>query len=271
MPDQPCPRAPSDRRSIVERLRAAGCVFAEDEADVLVAHVDGIEAANAETLDRLVAERVSGVPLEHVVGWAAFCGERIVVEPGVFVPRPRTEFLVDCAAALVEPGDIVIELCCGSGAVATALHSRVGRLELHAADIDAAAVRCARRNLAPLGGHVYCGDLDAPLPAQLHGRVRLVVANAPYVPTDAISLLPHEARDHEPLVALDGGHDGLRIQQRVAAAAPSWLAQGGRLLIETSESQAEQTAALIEASGMTAEVMRSDDLDATVVIGQLLM
>ena len=93
------------------------------------------------------------------------------------------------------------------------------------------------------------------------------MVNAPYVPTDAIRLMPPEARDHEPAVALDGGPDGIGIHRRVAAEAPSWLSPGGHLLIETSERQAPQVAAIFTAHGLTARVARSDDLDSTVVIG----
>ena len=110
---------------------------------------------------------------------------------------------------------------------------------MHAADVDPAAVACARRNLPP----VYQGDLYAALPERLRGRVDLLVVNAPYVPTAAIATMPPEARDHEPRVALDGGADGLDVQRRVAADAPAWLRPGGALLIETGADQAPRTAA----------------------------
>ena len=122
-----------------------------------------------------------------------------------------------------------------------ALAAALDRVELYAVDIDPAAVRCARRNVAAAGGQVYEGDLYEPLPATLRGRVDVLVANAPYVPTEAVGLLPPEARIHEPRVALDGGADGLDVLRRVAAAAPLWLAPGGHLLVETSERQAPQT------------------------------
>jgi len=142
----------------------------------------------------------------------------------------------------------------------------VDRAELHAVDIDPAAVRCARRNVP---GHVYQGDLYQPLPASLSGRVGLVVANVPYVPTGEIGFLPPEARAHEPLVALDGGPDGLDVLRRVAAGAPAWLAAGGHLLIETSERQAAQAAAAFADSGLNSRVVSSADRSATVVIGRL--
>ncbi len=141
-------------------------------------------------LAALVDRRVAGLPLEQVLGWAEFCGLRVVVEPGVFVPRHRTEFLVRQAVALARPGAAVVDLCCGSGAVGLAVAVALGRATLHAVDVDPAAVRCARRNLDAVGGEVHEGDLDDPLPAGLRGRVDVLVANAPYVPTDAVGLLP---------------------------------------------------------------------------------
>lgn len=229
-------------------------------------------------LTAMVDQRAAGLPIEHVLGWAEFCGLRIAVDPAVFVPRRRTEFLARQAAAVARQAArsagqivarpvVVVDLCCGSGAVGAALAAAVDRVELHAVDIDTAAVRCARRNLAAAGGQVYQGDLCEPLPAALQGRVDVLVANAPYVPTSEIALLPPEARMHEPRVALDGGPDGLDIQRRVIAAAPLWLAPDGHLLVETSERQAPQTAEAVARSGLVPRVAGSDDLHATVVIG----
>ncbi|ETA03671.1 methylase of polypeptide chain release factor [Frankia casuarinae] len=252
------------RSVVVTRLRAAGCVFAEDEARLLVnaARTPGELAA-------MVRRRVAGLPLEHVLGWAEFHGLRIAVDPGVFVPRRRTEFLVDQAVERVAGRSrpvTVVDLCCGSGAMGVALVAALPGIEVHAADIEPAAVRCARRNLASAGGQVYDGDLYEPLPAVLRGHVDLLAANAPYVPTDAIELMPPEAREHEPRVALDGGADGLDVLRRVAAEAPRWLAPGGHLLVETGERQA---ASIVEASaqaGLIPTVASSADLNATVVI-----
>jgi release factor glutamine methyltransferase len=253
----PCPLS-----VIVTRLRASGCVFAEDEAQLLVS-----AARTPADLAAMVDRRVAGLPLEHVLGWAEFCGLRIAVDPGVFVPRRRTEFLVRQAAALARPRAVVVDLCCGSGAVGAALVAALDRVELYAVDIDPVAVRCARRNLAAAGAQVYEGDLYQPLPATLRDRVDVLVANAPYVPTEAIGLLPPEARIHEPRVALDGGVDGLDVQRRVAAAAPLWLAPGGHLLVETSERQAPQTVEIVACNGLIPRVASSGELNATVVIG----
>jgi release factor glutamine methyltransferase len=224
-------------------------------------------ARTSADLAAMVDRRVAGLPLEHVLGWAEFCGLRVAVDPGVFVPRRRTEFLVRQAAALARPGAVVVDLCCGSGAVGAALVAALGPIELYAVDIDPAAVRCARRNVAAAGGQVYEGDLYEPLPETLRGRVEVLVANAPYVPTEAIGLMPQEARLHEPRVALDGGADGLDVQRRVAGAARPWLAPGGHLLVETSERQAPKTVETFARNGLIPRVVSSDELGATVVIG----
>ncbi|MFI1971410.1 methylase [Streptomyces cinnamoneus] len=250
--------------ALVARLRAAGCVFAEDEADLIAS-----TAASPAEAEAMADRRAAGLPLEHVLGWAAFCGLRIAVDQGVFVPRRRTEFLAGHALALTRPGAVVLDLCCGTGALGAAVAAAVPAVELHAADIDPAAVRCARRNVPDHVGRVYEGDLYAPLPATLRGRVDVLVANGPYVPTEAIGLLPPEARDHEPLVALDGGADGLDVQRRVTAEAARWLAPGGALLVETSERQAQRTAELFTDHGLTPRIVTCDDLYATVVVGEL--
>jgi release factor glutamine methyltransferase len=248
---------------IVSRLRAAGCVFAEDEARLLMS-----TARTPAELDAMVGRRVAGLPLEQVLGWAEFCGLRVIVAPGVFVPRRRTEFLVRQAAALAHSGDVIVDLCCGAGAIGAALAAAVDGAEVHAADIDPAAVRCARRNLPGPRGHVYQGDLYEPLPAGLRGQVAVLAANVPYVPTGEIEFLPPEARAHEPRTALDGGADGLSVLRQVAAGALGWLAPGGYLLIETSERQAPQAEAAFAASGLATRVAISADLGATVVIGR---
>jgi release factor glutamine methyltransferase len=268
-----------DEALAVTRLRAAGCVFAEEEARLIAS-----AASTPGELDAMVERRVAGLPLEQVIGWAEFCGLRIAVEPGVFVPRLRTEFLVREAVRLIRedsglaeaapeppgssarPGAVVVDLCCGAGAIGAAIAAAVAGAEVHATDIDPVAVRCARRNVP---GFVYQGDLYAPLPSRLRGRVAILAANVPYVPTAEIAFLPPEARAHEPLTALDGGPDGLDVLRRVAAGAPGWLAPGGHLLIETSDRQAARAAAAFADSGLVPRVATSEDLDATVVIGTL--
>lgn len=246
----------------VGALRAAGCVFAEEEARLL------LDAARTPVdLAGLIRRRAAGLPLEVLLGWAEFCGVRVAVDPGVFVPRQRSAFLAEQAVARARPGAVVLDLCCGAGALGLAIATALGQLELHASDLDPAAVGCARRNLAPVGAQVYCGDLYRPLPATLGGRVEVLVVNAPYVPTDAIALMPPEARDHEPRLALDGGPDGLDIQRRVAAGAGPWLAPGGSVLIETGRPQAARTAEAVTSAGLDVRVLESAQWPCTVVVG----
>lgn len=254
---------------VVSALRSAGCVFAEEEAHLLLA-----EASGPAELAGYVQRRAEGVPLEHILGWAELAGLRVLVEPGVFVPRRRTGLLVNEALALLSDGHlprpVVVDLCCGSGAVGTVILHHLPWVELHAADIDPTAVRCARRNLGPAGGHVYEGDLFKALPSTLRGRIRVLVVNAPYVPTEAILTMPPEARLYEPAVSLDGGPDGLDFHRRIAFEGVEWLAPGGLLLIETSQRQAAGTSAILAAAGFATRTVRSEELDGTVVVGRLM-
>lgn len=269
--------------AVIARLRAAGCVWAEDEAALLAG-----SARTPAELDAMVARRAAGEPLEQVVGWAEFCGLRVLVGPGVFVPRRRSEFLVSVAVGLVGerafPGrPVLVDLCCGTGALGLAVAAGLDRVRppgpsglasphaagLHAADLDPAAVACARRNVEPAGGRVYSGDLFGPLPQGLRGRVDVLICNAPYVPTPEIAFMPAEAREHEAPMALDGGSDGLAVLRRVTADARRWLAPGGVLLVETSERQAQAMAAEIASAGLAPLVTADDEYGATVVTGVL--
>jgi release factor glutamine methyltransferase len=264
---------------VVARLRAAGCVFAEEEGALLL---DAVRRRQlGDVLEELVARRVAGEPLEHLLGWAAFAGRRWSVGPGVFVPRRRTELMVRAALAALARREgrlVVVDLCCGCGAVGGAVllglrpaHARhdggrpdggAPRVTLHASDVDPATTAHARVNLEPLGAVVHTGDLLDPLPTDLEGRVDVLLCNAPYVPTDAIATMPPEARDHEPTTALDGGPDGLDMIRRVVAAAPGWLRPGtGRLLFEVSPAQAPVAVALAANAGLRAVVVHDDPDD----------
>lgn len=281
---------------LVARLRAAGCVFAEDEARIITEAADG----DAARLEELAAARIGGLPLEHLVGWAQLDGRRWRVAPGVFVPRQRSELLVREAAERAAAGGpvLLVDLCCGCGALGGAVAARLlaaGRdVEIHAADVDPVAVTCAHDNLkalsddgATLGvtsspndslsrpapgrltAHTYTGDLAGPLPAELWGRVDVLVANAPYVPTDAIGMMPPEAREHEPRAALDGGDDGLAILRRVIGLAPKLLRPGGHLLVETGEGQVSAAVGHLEAAGLMTTVLSDDELGATALAASL--
>ncbi len=250
----------------MRRLRAAGCVFAEDEAALLIA-----EADSPDELASMVDRRVAGLPLEHLLGWAQFAGLRIAVEPGVFVPRHRTEFLaqqaIELAVAESSGPPVVVDLCCGAGAIGAAVLDAVPHANVFASYIDTTAVHSARLNIT--NGQVYEGDLFDALPVALRGTVSVIVANTPYVPSEAIALMPPEARFYEARLALDGGPDGLDVQRRVAASAPLWLRPGGHLLVEAGEEQAPLTAAVFESCGMPARIIGSEELYATIVVGTL--
>lgn len=251
-------------RVTVASLRAAGCVFAEDEARLL------IEAAGSGAeLGVLVGRRADGVPLELILGWVEFSGLRLRVVPDVFVPRQRTAVLVERAVELTRPGDRVLDLCCGVGAIGAALAARVPGLVVLAADVDPVAAACARENLAACHGQVFCGDLFDALPPAT-APLDLIVINAPYVPSEAIALMPSEARDWEPRWTLDGGQDGLDVHRRVFSAAPSWLVPGGHLLIECSEAQAPLSARLGREAGLRTDIQHDDERDGTVVIATRL-
>jgi len=247
---------------LVAALRAAGCVFAEEEAELLRTAADGPD------LEALLARRTAGEPLETILGWVEFAGLRLVVAPGVFVPRRRSELLVAQTVRRAPPGARVVELCAGVAAIATAVADRRPDLEVTAAEIDPVAAECARANLG--GERVFVGDLFDALPGALRGRIDVLVANAPYVPTDEIDLMPPEARLHEPTIALDGGADGLDVHRLIAAGLRAWLARGGAVLIEAAPAQTEVLRSILVDAGCTyTEVTADADLDATAVIGWL--
>ncbi len=243
-------------------------MWAEDEAAVLVEAAGG-----GRDLAGLLARRVAGEPLEMVVGWAGFAGLRVATAAGVFVPRRRSELLVRLALAeLRGPGSVVVDLGCGTGALGMAVLDADPTALVWAVDIDPVAAACAARNLAssPGGdpGRVRCGDLWSPLPPSLRGRVQVVLANAPYVPSGSVATMPAEAREHERRAALDGGPDGLAVQRRVLAEAPSWLAAEGVVLVETSRDQAGATSAAARSASLSPTTHHDDEIDATAVLAR---
>ena len=233
--------AGTEFEALTATLRQAGCVFAEDEACMIIEASGG----SRETLQTLVSRRCAGEPLEVVVGFADFAGLRVAVAPGVFVPRQRTVGLVALAvnhlASMSLADRVAVDLGCGTGALAAALLAELD-CEMYAIDNSAAAVACARQNLP--SATVLQGDLFSPLPVKLQGRVRVVLANLPYVPTAAIDLLPREARLYEPLETLDGGTDGLRPLARALGQLSMWLHPDGVYLAEVHASQLDAAAQL---------------------------
>ena len=260
--------APNVLNDLAARLRSAGCVFAEDEATLLIG-----EAATPGELQKMVDERIAGRPLEEILGWVEFCGIRIALDSGVFVPRVSTELLVATAASLARtpspprPDVVVVDLGCGSGALGVALAATLEHVDLHAVDLDPAAVGCAGRNIGEGNGQVYEGDLYEPLPPRLEGCTDLIVANVPFVPSKAIAFLPRETRLHEPRIALDGGPDGLDVVRRVAGDAARWLAPGGHLLVEVNADQADEAMRIFALHGLATVSVTDEELEATVVVG----
>lgn len=251
--------------NIVGTLRAAGSVFAEEEANLLLSEADSPEA-----LAKMIEQRVCGIPIEHILGWAEFRGLRVTIEPDVFIPRYRTEFLASQAIAFCNPNSVVLDLCCGTGAIGLSVISSIPTVQLFASDIDPTAVRCAIQNLAQFNVPVFEGDLFEPIPENLKGRIEVLVANGPYVPTEEIAMMPREARLYETQQSLDGGRDGLDIHRRIASEAAVWLAPGGVLLIETSEGQADQAAEVFLSNGLDPRIEHSDEFDTTIVIATRL-
>jgi release factor glutamine methyltransferase len=214
----------------VDALANGGCVAPKDEADLLLE----ASAAGRGPIDGLVSRRVRGEPLAWITGWVAFCGLRIRVDPGVFVPRPHTEALARRAVELLLDAGRAVDLCTGSGAVAAVMRAARARADILATDVDANAVMCARRN----GVRALLGDLDEPLPSRLDGTVDVVTAVVPYVPSEELHLLPRDVVAHEPRIALDGGPGGTAVLFRAADSAARLLAPGGTVLLEIGGAQA---------------------------------
>jgi len=259
------------------RLAAAGCVSARAEARWLVEEAlapptrgasalalgrrEPLPPEAAGRLDEMVARRVAGEPLQYVIGWAPFGPLRIEVGPGVFVPRPETELLAERAATHLRAAPaprVAVDLCTGSGAIACFLAEAVPGVRLLATEVDAGALAWARRNVRGRRVELLAGDLDEPLPPALRSSANVLVANVPYVPSGAVPLLPHDVREHEPRLALDGGPDGLDVLRRVIARAGHWLAPGGWLVCEIGDGQGDPVAGLLAEAGLAQVAVRPD-------------
>lgn len=241
----------SDGAGMVGRLRAAGCVFAEREAD-LISTTFPDEREREEAVQR----RVAGEPLEYVVGRAGFGEVVLDIGPGCFIPRARAVALVDAADQLVtRPDATALDLGCGVGPMAALLAHRHPSWHVLASELDEPALGWANRNALTFGFAVYAGSWWSALPDEVRGRLDLVLAHLPYVPTDEVTLLPHDFRDHEPPLSVDGGGDGLDPLRAVTADASGWLTPDGVLLTQVSHAQ-RPTAALVAArAGLVTETV----------------
>jgi release factor glutamine methyltransferase len=237
-----------EARELVDRLTAAGCVAAAEEAAALVAASPGEDA-----LEAWIRRREQGEPLAWITGATQFCGRALRVDPGVYVPRPHSEELARRAAALLAATDgRAVDLCTGAGAIAAHLTAEVPGATVLGVDVDPRAVACARRN----GVTALLGDLDRPL---RHRAFDLVTAVAPYVPTGNLRFLPADVRRHEPRRALDGGVDGLDLVRRIVAAAARLLRPGGWLLVELGGGQDRALRPTLAASGFSPAIPWFDE------------
>jgi release factor glutamine methyltransferase len=236
--------------AVVDRLRVAGCVAAEEEADELVA-----TAPDVSTLGDWVRRREAGEPLAWITGRVRFCGRLLHVTSGTYVPRPQTDELARRAAALLPTGGRALDLCTGTGAIAAHLRAEDPGATVIGVELDPAAATCARSN----GVNVVIGDLDESLRGGEGFDV--VTAVAPYVPTGELAYLPADVQRYEPRRALDGGPDGIDLVGRVVEAARRLLGSGGWLLIEVGGDQDRLLAPFLEARGFDALTPWWDDED----------
>jgi release factor glutamine methyltransferase len=248
-----------------DALALAAFVLGSDVADVRRRMVM-LDEADAGFLDRyagLVEERAARVPLQHLTGRAGFRHLDLAVGPGVFVPRPETEFVAGLAieAALALDAPVVVDLCTGSGAIALAVADEVPTATVYAVELGEDAHAWAARNVADTGLAVDLrhGDATTAFP-ELEGTVDVVVANPPYIPVGMVPLDP-EVRDHDPELALYGGsEDGLRIPLAVALRAAVLLRPGGLMVMEHADTQGRTLPAALLRTGLWADVADHDDL-----------
>jgi release factor glutamine methyltransferase len=226
---------------VVAVLREAGFPSPAYEAEILVAGSGG----DADLLGERVRRRTTGEPLEWITGVAGFCGRRLYIEPGVYVPRGQTEPLAVRAAELLPERGVAVDIATGCGAVAATLAHRRPSARVVATDVDPVACRCARSN----GVEAYQGHLAAPVPAPLWGRFNVVFAVVPYVPTGQMQYLPRDVRCYEPATALDGGKDGLGFLAELVVAGPWLLQPGGSMVLELGGDQDVHLYPIIEAQG----------------------
>ena len=246
--------AQSGRVSVTQMLTEAGCIAACDEAEELIQAAAGDPAV----LDDLVSRRTNGEPIAWLTGAVTFCGVKLVVTPGAYVPRSQTEPLARRAVTLLPSAGVAADLCTGVGAIAAVLAAAAPTARVLASELDQDAVQCARRN----GVEVFEGWLDDPLPRELEHRVDVLTAVVPYVPTDSLRLLPRDVQAFEPRLALDGGDDGTDLLVEVVGRSARWLSPGGWLLLELGGDQARPLGQLLHELGFEGlDVMVDEDGD----------
>ena len=236
-----------------ERLLVAASGLTRVEL-VTVAEVSPDTTVN---FHRLVARRVAGEPLQYLEGTVQFGPLELLADPRALIPRPETEQLWERVVARVgeEPPAVIVDLCTGSGNLALALkHSFAGAI-VWATELSPRALSLAMENGQRTGLQVNWleGDLFSPLPADLRGRLDLVVSNPPYVAEAEVDALPDDVRDHEPRAALVAGERGDEVLARIATEAASWLAPGGRIVLEIGETQGRRAAELFGRYDMVIE------------------
>lgn len=236
-------RTTEERERVLRTLERGGFVAPGAEADALL----DASSKGVGPIEDLVARRLRGEPIAWITGWVRFCGLRVRVDRGVFVPRPHTEALARRAVDLLPAAGIGVDLCTGSGAVGAVLGSGRPRASVVATDLDLVAVACAQRNRV----HALVGDLDGPLPLSLRERVDVLTAVVPYVPTEEFHLLPSDVAANEPRLALDGGHRGTTVLVRAAEAAARWLRPGGTVLLELGGDQAGEVGTKLADLGLS--------------------
>jgi release factor glutamine methyltransferase len=260
-----------ETREAARVLAAAGVASPRHDAEELAAYVLGVSRSRLVLLDRLpaeaadryaalVRERAARVPLQHLTGVAGFRRLELAVGPGVFVPRPETEVLVEWALSVAEPGNLVVDLCAGSGAVALAIADEAPGTRVHAVELEEHALAWAARNVERTGLPVtlHRGDVaDPSVLAALNGTVDVVTANPPYIPVGAG--VEREVAEHDPPAALWGGEDGLVTVRAVERAAARLLRPGGVVGVEHADLQGESVPAVFARAGW-AEVTDHPDL-----------
>ena len=274
------PLQPAVRAAVV-RLREAGVASPEHDARALAVHVlglaqlsdllmrDAFDPAQAAAFEELVGRRVARVPLQHLTGTVGFRHLELDVGPGVFVPRPETESVVQWALDAVRAegwtAPLCVDLCAGSGTIAFALANEIPGATVHAVERDEGALAWARRNAAKRVQaadpevHLHLADVEDCLPG-LEGSFDLVVSNPPYVATDEAHVPDPEVVDHDPGIALWAGEDGLAVIRLVERAASRLLRAGGLVVVEHSDRQGSTAPQVVAQSAGWTEVADHVDL-----------